>query len=85
MVTYGWNEQFNNNLGEIQYYLVFILILFINRDKEEKTKNGYLWQPNLTWSPDPEKPMPYSDLVTTIYQESGLKAFALLKKSSYVD
>ena len=42
MVANGWNEQFNTNLGKIQYYLDFILIFFINRDKEEKTKNGYL-------------------------------------------
>ena len=41
MVANGWNKQFNTNLGKIQYYLDFILIFFINRDKEEKTKNGY--------------------------------------------
>ena len=37
-----WYEQFNTNLVKIQYCLDFILIFFINRDKEEKTKNRYL-------------------------------------------
>ena len=52
----GWNEQFNTNLGKIQYYFDFILIFFINRDKIEKTKKRVPYG-SQTW-PDPEKPMP---------------------------
>ena len=35
-------KQFKINLFKIQYHLDFILIIFINRDKEEKTEIGYL-------------------------------------------
>jgi len=84
MVANGQNEQFNTNLGNIQHYLDPTSIPFVNRgDKEEKNKNRVPCC-RKTW-PDPEKPMPDQDSVTSIYPESGLKHFALLKKSNSVD
>ena len=50
--------------------------------KNKKTKTGNSRLPN---RPDLEKPMPDSESVTSIYPDSGLKPFALLKKSNSVD